>query len=501
MKHHERLQVLPPLRRRHSSWILRAFVAVAVAFFVINVTIHSQLEQHPLDKDGVGVGRTAKKEASPAAATAQVFDSALNPSDYSNVFCRRKQSSRQQQQQHPILLWGIPSTASETEVARRQLLRSTYLNYYREFGENDNDTNNINNTTIIPSTKDRICSLQEWTCHPDRFRNACQLIFVFFMGGNPQGPPILLHEAKKKDYDFRSMLMSPPTHVAHNVSEPGAVYLNIRENQFDGKMTTWFEFARRLGHEYPEIDFVAKVDSDLLLFTPNFMDFVNDTYQELAGWQKAKAKQHRGSTVSSSQRRIVRTYGGVEFPATNCLVNETFDHPCPLPLAGPSYMSGELNFMSMDLAAYIVSEDCPRDEWTIPHEDVSLSNYVYSFQNNTRYHEKQHLAQDEDTTIDIVSVNTSRILLTTSTTAAWSKLNLHTNPEAYSYLLWGHSIKRGDHKRFLVWKKDRTFKMFWEKFLRHKQLYSGNNSNKTRRVNAFREELLQKIRQKHTQAR
>jgi hypothetical protein len=32
----------------------------------------------------------------------------------------------------------------------------------------------------------------------------------------------------------------------------------------------------------------------------------------------------------------------------------TWDHPCPLPLVGRSYMSGELNFMSMDLVHYIM---------------------------------------------------------------------------------------------------------------------------------------------------
>jgi hypothetical protein len=234
------------------------------------------------------------------------------------------------------------------------------------------------------------------------------------------------------------------------------VYLNIRENQFDGKMTTWFQFAALVGQEFPEIDYAAKVDSDLLLFTPNFLEYM--------------AERHTAKNYP-----IRQTYGGVEFPATNCVVNYTFDHACPLPLVGPSYMSGELNFLSMDLAKYIASDACPRKALTIPHEDVSLSNYVYSYETNVVYHETMttkkrgqlsHSSASTNHTIDILSINNTRILLTPTLLGDWTQINLRLNPEILSHVLWGHSIRRGDYQRFLVFKKDKNFRMFWERFFR-----------------------------------
>ena len=372
---------------------------------------------------------------------------------------------------------------------------------------------NINNTTTTTTTrqqpistgKNRICSLQEWTCQYEQFKDECQIIYVFFIGGNPDGPPILLNESMS---DFRSMLFegrqvpfvsagendTKKTTISTTLStksiivnkrEPGVIYLNIRENQFDGKMTTWFQFAALVGREYPEIDFAAKVDSDLLLLTPNFLQYMEDIYR------KQQTKDQSPKTV--------RTYGGVEFPSTNCVINQTFDHPCPLPLVGPSYMSGELNFMTMDLARYIVSDDCPRDELTIPHEDVSLSNYVYSFVNNTRYHEKNPdlVGQEEGSNadIEIVSVNTSQILITTALTAGWNKVSLGKNPELFSFFLWGHSIKRGKHKQFLVWKQESSFRMFWEKFMKvHVKLLLGETVPKEEERKIGRQEMLNRIK-------
>ncbi|KAL3924805.1 MAG: hypothetical protein SGILL_000815 [Bacillariaceae sp.] len=272
-----------------------------------------------------------------------------------------------------------------------------------------------------------------------------------------------------------------PELVTVDKREPGVVYLDIKENQFDGKMTTWFQFAALVGDEFPEIDYAAKVDSDLLLFTPNFFDYMQEQHDALT------ATTTTTSTTTTKKRMVVtQVYGGVEFPATNCVVNFTFDHACPLPLVGPSYMSGELNFMSMDLARYIVSDDCPREELTIPHEDVSLSNYVYSYTTNVAYHEKirkkygkqRYYPNDGNAnvysnnhTIDLISINNTRILITPSLTADWTQINLRTNTTIFSKLLWGHSIRRGDHRRYLVFKKDRTFRTFWERFVR--AFYSG----------------------------
>jgi hypothetical protein len=299
-----------------------------------------------------------------------------------------------------------------------------------------------------------------------------------------QGRRVPLLSAGKNDTTTGSTAQSTKRIVVDK-REPGVVYLNIRENQFDGKMTTWFQFAALVGREYPEIDFAAKVDSDLLLFTPNFLEYMEDI--------------HRNQQTKRQSLTTVRTYGGVEFPDTNCVINQTFDHACPLPLVGPSYMSGELNFMTMDLARYIVSDDCPRDELTIPHEDVSLSNYVYSFVNNTKYHEKRPdlvgQKEDSNTHIEIVSVNTSQILITPTLTAGWNKVSLGKNPELFSFFLWGHSIKRGKHKQFLAWKNDSTFRLYWEKFMKvHMKLFLGESVPKEEERKIDRQEIQNRIK-------
>jgi hypothetical protein len=410
------------------------------------------------------------------------FNYLLRQDGRENDFCSRdnrivnENMPSSSDNQHPIFLWGIPSTVAEKDVERRQLLRSTYLNFFRDF----EPLHAGNNSRY---ERDRICSLQEWTCRYHELRSKCQLIYVFFIGGGDHetASPYILDESL---IDFRQMLIPPhPIAVPHSDTpstmgpiEPGVAYLNIRENQFDGKMTTWFQFSALVGREYPEIDYAAKVDSDLLLLTPNFFDYIEKQHQSIVGRRQRTTPRKDLSSQQQQQHEsttITRVYGGVEFPDTNCELNNTFDHPCPLPLVGRSYMSGELNFMSMDLARYIASDDCPRERVTIPHEDVSLSNYVYSYTSNHAYHKRIQngnarygtIREGEDTTIDIISVNTTQILLTTTTLADWHNINFNNQPELFQRILWGHSIKRGNYKRYLVWKEDRSFQHFWDRFM------------------------------------
>ncbi|KAG7350022.1 hypothetical protein IV203_012619 [Nitzschia inconspicua] len=73
-------------------------------------------------------------------------------------------------------------------------------------------------------------------------------------------------------------------------------------------------------------------------------------------------------------------------------------------------------------------------------------------------------------------------------------------------MLWGHSIQRGEYKRFLIFKKDGTFRSVWERFVKHKLgitwpdprrsagATSNNNNNKNKNGNN-RNEQLQTVRQ------
>jgi hypothetical protein len=475
-----------------------------------------------------------------------VSNSRIKSHAYDSIFCRTKSfqidkdnSSRtgQNASQHhqttkPVFLWGIPSTTSESETRRRTLLRKTYLDFYQKIhGDEDyQKTTAAVKTTNATRFSDNhpsntICSFHDWTCKPE-VRVHCQMIYVFFVGGHesfhnnetaaaadrhnnnhnhpkgaPPPPPSLLNESIT---DFREMLLSPDEYKnakgeGFDFHEPGTVYLDIRENQFEGKMTTWFKFASLVATEYnaqtqaantvhPKIEYVFKVDSDLLLFTPHFIHWfegVHGEQQQLQGiklpqqqLETTKSSSGGGGLLPSTPALVRRVYGGIEFPPTFCDKNFTFDHPCPLPLSGPSYMSGELNFLSVDLAIYIASDDCPRDQWTIPHEDVSLSNYVYSYTNNTTYPKKREEIQpvgnrntlnsnsnqnSGNKKIHIVGVNTSKILLLPNMRANWETVSIRKNPEVLQSgeLLWGHSIKRGNYTQYLYWKKDSKFRSFW----------------------------------------
>ncbi len=447
--------------------------------------------------------------------------SASKSKAYDSIFCRVGSNSFHQSpetnsadQTHatnvptkPIFLWGIPSTASKFESGRRDLLRKTYLDFFQQIQSDKNyqkkraDIYNDTATTFFDNNENPICSFHEWTCDA-RVRANCQMIYVFFVGGHDSidelnkqdGPPkhsssypkpILLNESIT---DFRDMLIPPNKNAnGFDLKEPGTVYLDIRENQFDGKMPTWFKFASLVAQEYNsapttpstnQIEYIFKVDSDLMLLTPHFLNWFNGVHAEQQmqqGLSPTKATQRTDQRQPSPAPLVKQVYGGIEFEATNCVVNFTFDHPCPLPLSGPSYMSGELNFMSVDLATYIASDDCPRDQWIIPHEDVSLSNYVYTYTNNTAYHKREHYDQtstnngnskNADHSIHIVSVNTSSILLLPNMKANWETVSLTKNPDLLrnGTLLWGHSIKRGNHTQYLYWKKDKKFASFWKLF-------------------------------------
>ncbi|KAL3904606.1 MAG: hypothetical protein SGILL_010002, partial [Bacillariaceae sp.] len=292
------------------------------------------------------------------------------------------------------------------------------------------------------------------------------IIYAFFVGDNPEAPPLILDESLT---DFRSMLTTTDN-SNENATEPGLVRLDIRENQFDGKMTTWFQFAALVGQEFPEIDYAVKADSDTLVFTPNFLEHLEMRHQRVL--DQRRQQQQQQSTVTE------RIYGGIKYPKTFCGKHETH-HSCPLPLVGDTYMSGEFSFMSMDLAKYIASDACPREDVTIPHEDVSLSNYVYSYTNNTRLSPTV-----SNTTIDRIFINQERILLTFNQSADWESrktgksINLQ---KQYRKFLWGHCNPRPmkNDALYTYFKDPPKVRKIWNDFLRYyyQGVYGGDTTD------------------------
>jgi hypothetical protein len=105
--------------------------------------------------------------------------------------------------------------------------------------------------------------------------------------------------------------------------------------------------------------------------------------------------------------------------------DEESDHPCPLPLVGEVYMSGELSFISQDLALYITNTTMLPSSRRKPittgsHEDVSLSNYVFSI--------------GED--VEIIDIPKDRVLRNEGLCATWQKA-----AHPYNQTLRGHSVK------------------------------------------------------------
>lgn len=232
----------------------------------------------------------------------------------------------------PTILWGIPTT--KAEGSQRNLLRNTYLRYYRSFD--------------LDSSPNRICSLADIKKKRVELGH-CQVAYVFFMGANPDGPTELV----APNFSF-PIEIDPST---QKTPEEDVVYLNIKENMEDGKSQTWFKYGAMMAETHG-FDYIAKVDSDSLIFIPRFLEYVDQTMLP---------KPYN-----------VRVFGGIPFHDDSCELGAHDTHACPLPLLGPYYFSGELYFMSPDLAAYIASDQVDRQNIAIYHEDVDIGNYVFS---------------------------------------------------------------------------------------------------------------------------
>ena len=340
----------------------------------------------------------------------------------------------------PTFLWGIATADNDDGRYRRAILRETYLSFYKTDAKHPHRICSLNDVLL------KTVTLEE---------DHCQVAYAFFIGGNPSGPSELLFP--NTSYPIRTTAI-PKTSTIRN-DEHDVVYLNIRENQEDGKMPTWFKYASMVVEEqkYP-FDYIAKVDSDTLVFIPAFLEF---------------AQVHMMMTMMTAglnsrddpkeKKKLVH----VGLPMFNYFCNPKsrhHDHSCPLPLTGGLYMSGEVSIMSSELARVMTSKDCIRSPF-IRHEDILLSNWAF------------HCAANiTNSTVHVIPVRQEQILKGKDTVASWQRTTQQPKlPHRFYYTLWAHSTTHygGYYKDF------RNVRESWMDFVNY---WNGSNSTITTRT-------------------
>ena len=304
----------------------------------------------------------------------------------------------------PTFLVGIPTSGDRNDEMRVRLARETYLSFYKDDAD----------------TPHRICSLNDLLNGKVLF-DECQMAYAFFTGANPNGPTELL--SPNKSYPI---LAKPPKNSSN---QDDFVYLNVKENQHEGKMPTWFKYATMVVEErkFP-FDYIAKVDSDTLLLTPMFLEFAESHMQDTS--------------------KLVMA--GLPMFDYFCEPKEkNHPHPCPMMLPGGLFISGELFALSSDLAKIMVSNECDRSHNNTGDEDVDMSNWAYHC-----------TATTTNSTVHLVPVYQQQILRQKKSVDAWQPKFGHR----FTNVLWTHSsvlqggyFKKVEHQREL-WS---DFLEFW----------------------------------------
>jgi Galactosyltransferase len=231
----------------------------------------------------------------------------------------------------PRILLGIMTMKEhDQEVRRRAMIRDTYLSYYY-------------NSTYDEGERYRICSLHDLLVlskdNPNATKYAmllreCQLAYVFMAGGNQTGP------TERVVYKSSEPITLPS-------NETDVVLLNIKENMNEGKTPSFFKYATTVVDEHVYFDYIAKTDSDTLIFPDRIL---NDSVNKLPVFPNN-----------------VLVYGGYRPVARK-------DDQ----MKGPLYWQGSFYFLSVDLARYITSAACDRQSLTLWSEDKSMGNFVHS---------------------------------------------------------------------------------------------------------------------------
>jgi hypothetical protein len=173
------------------------------------------------------------------------FDSILF--DFNNVHSSRHS-------RRPRFILGIMSNHRKSHAKTRQTLRDTYLSFYQ---------NNIQSAT---RSKHTICSLNEYLRHStlptssqrmmSKIHSDCQIAYTFIFSSNSSTP-------------------------LKAVAEPDATIIRFFDSS--NKLTNggkramtlaWFQYAASLAEKL-QFDYIAKVDSNLIIFPELLLDLVS----------------------------------------------------------------------------------------------------------------------------------------------------------------------------------------------------------------------------------
>ena len=240
------------------------------------------------------------------------------------------------------MLLGIFSTVSDKELSKRTLISNTYLSLPKFMKRY--------NVTTIPLRYAGACPLEEYWYGNNTFRKNCQLVYTFVVGAAKQSDPKATPEYLDIDHD------RPMTVNASKIPKyrSDTTYLNILENMNEGKSPTWFKYASSQISEDLEIDLIAKVDSDAVIYPIELVTQIQQFQREMK--------------ISYPLQGV---YGGSRQRGKD-----------------KSYMQGGFYFMSRDVAQFITSDKCERERIIEEYrpdykgeraEDVEISRFVRSF--------------------------------------------------------------------------------------------------------------------------
>jgi hypothetical protein len=191
----------------------------------------------------------------------------------------------------------------------------------------------------LPSyARSKLCSLQQYQIKPDA---ACQVIYTFVVGGNPNAAEEWAGEG--------DMIMDAAKMLKH---ETDILYLNVRENMNGGKTPTWFDYASK----QTQFDYIAKADSDALISIPSLLSYID-----------------RDLPPGNQQSKI---YGGHLNEYDEC----GGAGPLCDKLRGKVYMSGQFYWLSAELARYVSKPSTKAQQFIqTNNEDFDIGFKVLSY--------------------------------------------------------------------------------------------------------------------------